>query len=886
MSRVELPKAYDPKPIEDKWYQDWIDKGLFESDVDHSRESFCIVIPPPNVTGSLHMGHALNETLQDIVCRYKRMNGFNVLWLPGTDHAGIATQNVVERQIAKEGLTRHDLGREAFVERVWEWKEQYGSRIISQLKKIGASCDWRRERFTMDDGLSSAVRSVFVRLYKEGLIFRGKYIINWCPRCHTALSDLEVEHEDEHGKLYHVRYPFEDGEGEVTVATTRPETILGDVAIAVHPRDEKNQALIGRKVRVPLVDRVIPVIEDNMVDPAFGTGCVKITPAHDPNDFLVGQRHELEQIQVIDATGVMNEEAGVYAGMDRFEARKAMVRDLEEQGFLLSIEDHEHAVGHCYRCHSVIEPYLSEQWFVKAKPLADAGVESVKNGEIQWVPDQWVNTYYNWMENIRDWCISRQLWWGHRIPAWYCPDCGHITVSEEDPHACEGCGSTNISQDEDVLDTWFSSALWPFSTLGWPERTEDLKYYYPTSLLMTGFDIIFFWVSRMIMMGLKFMDGEVPFKDVYIHALVRDENGQKMSKSKGNVIDPLDIIEENGADALRFTLAALTTQGRDIFLSGKKIETYRFFLNKLWNASRFALMNLEDAPEGLEPVREDLRLHDRWILARTEQVTAEVSRYLDGYFFGEAARLLYDFIWGEVCDWYLEMAKPALRGEEGAERKAASQITLKRVFHTSLRLLHPFIPFVTEELWQAFDFGAEALDMTSWPGTEAAYEDEEALGSMAFFQEFVRGVRNLRAEAHLPPQQEVNRILAVPRDDKIREGIEGMLDIVSCLARVRGIQFLDSSSEKPGRTLSGVLPECEIYLEVGDLLDVDAELDRLRQSVAKIEDEIAKSSRKLSNDNFVKRAPEEVVLREKERLEEAEGLRKRYLENMESLSRV
>lgn len=886
MSRAELSKAYDPKPIEDKWYQDWVDKGLFESDVDQARESFCIVIPPPNVTGSLHMGHALNETLQDVVCRFKRMRGFNVLWLPGTDHAGIATQNVVERQLAKEGLTRHDLGREAFLDRVWEWKEQYGSRIINQQKKIGASCDWRRERFTMDEGLSKAVRSLFVRLYKEGLIYRGKYIINWCPRCRTALSDLEVEHEDLPGKLYHVHYPFEEGEGGVTVATTRPETILGDVAIAVHPRDEKNKPLIGKKVRVPLVDRLIPVIEDNMVDPAFGTGCVKITPAHDPNDYLVGKRHDLEQIQVIDSTGVMNEFAGVYAGMDRFEARTVMVKDLEEQGYLVSIEDHQHAVGHCYRCHTVIEPYLSEQWFVRAKPLADAGVESVQKGDIRWVPDQWVNTYYNWMENIRDWCISRQLWWGHRVPAWYCPDCGHITVSEEDPACCESCGGTNIGQDEDVLDTWFSSALWPFSTLGWPDKTEDLAYYYPTSLLMTGFDIIFFWVSRMIMMGLKCMDGEVPFHDVYIHALVRDENGQKMSKSKGNVIDPLDIIEENGADALRFTLAALTTQGRDIFLSGKKIETYRFFLNKLWNASRFALMNLEDVPEGLEPEEKNLRLHDRWILARTEKVVDDVTRYLDGYYFGEAARLLYEFIWGEVCDWYLEMAKPALRGDEGSERKAATQTALKRVFHTSLRLLHPFIPFVTEELWKAFDFGNEALDNTPWPSVSEKFNDSEAIESMVFFQDFIRSLRNLRVEAHLPPQQAVERVLAVPRDAEVRANIETMSDIVSCLTRVKEVHFLDSSEDKPGKTLSGVLPDCELFLEVGDLLDVDAELERLRQAVEKIDGEMAKSRKKLSNASFVERAPQEVVQRENDRLQESESLKKRYLENMESLSRA
>ncbi len=883
MIRENLSKNYDPKPIEDKWYQLWLDKGLFDSDVDETKEPFCIVIPPPNVTGSLHMGHALDETLQDVLCRYKRMKGFNVLWLPGTDHAGIATQNVVERQIATEGLTRHDLGREAFVERVWQWKEQYGSRIISQQKKIGASCDWRRERFTMDEGLSQAVKSVFVRLYREDLIYRGKYIINWCPRCHTALSDLEVEHEEGAGKLYHVAYPFVDGEGRIVVATTRPETILGDVAIAIHPRDERNAAYKGRIVRVPLVDRDIPVIEDNMVDPAFGTGCVKITPAHDPNDFLVGQRHHLEAIQVIDDKGIMNDQAGTFRGLDRFEARRAVVEKLEAQGFLVKVEDHLNSVGHCYRCHCVVEPYLSEQWFVRAKPLADAGVEAVREGRISWIPDQWVNTYYQWMENIRDWCISRQLWWGHRIPAWYCADCGHVTVSEGEPTVCEACGSSSITQDNDVLDTWFSSALWPFSTLGWPEKTKDLAYYYPTSVLVTGFDIIFFWVSRMIMMGLKCMD-DVPFHDVYIHALVRDEKGQKMSKSKGNVIDPLDIIDESGADSLRLTLTALTVQGRDIFLNAKRIETYRFFLNKLWNASRFALMNLADMEGKAAPVEGPLRLHDRWILTRLDAVTEAVSRHLDGYFFSEAARSLYDFVWGELCDWYLELVKPALRGDEGPARQASSRLVLRRIFHVVLRLLHPIVPFVTDELWQGFGFGAKALDLEPWPES-AGSVDEGALSDMALLQEALRSVRNLRAEAGLPPTQTVPRVLISLHEESRRRLFQENADLLALLARVETVVFRCPEAGRPARSLSAVLPFGEIYLEAEGLLDVESEIARLGQEIEKVHKDMDRSRGKLENEKFLARAPQEVVDEERSRLAEAEKLLRRYRENIESLSR-
>ncbi len=884
-----LSKTYDPAPIEDAWYARWQEAGLFVGDPEYKGEgkNFSIVIPPPNVTGSLHMGHAFNNTLQDIICRYRRMQGDNVLWLPGTDHAGIATQNVVEKQLAKEGLSRHDLGREAFEARVWEWKEQYGNRIINQLKKLGASCDWDRERFTMDEGLSRAVREVFVELYKKGLIYRGKYIINWCSRCQTALSDLEVEHKELPGHLYHVAYPFEDGDGVLTVATTRPETILGDVAIAVHPRDEKNGKYLGRNVRVPLTDRIIPVIEDNMVDPEFGTGCVKITPAHDPNDFLVGQRHDLPQIAVIDDRQIMNAEAGIYEGLHITEARKKVVEDLKVQGLLTKVEEHLHSVGHCYRCDTVVEPYLSEQWFVRAKPLADAGVEAVRQERIHWVPKQWENTYYQWMENIRDWCISRQLWWGHRIPAWKCEKCGHFTVVPEAPSVCEACGHTALHQDEDVLDTWFSSALWPFSTLGWPDKTKELQAFYPTSLLMTGFDIIFFWVSRMIMMGLEFMDGEVPFHDVYIHALVRDEHGQKMSKSRGNVIDPLGIIEAYGADSLRMTLAALTVQGRDIFLSTNRIETYRHFMNKLWNASRFALMHLEEFDDsGDAPETEMLRLQDRWILERTRRMARETSRLLDGYFFGEAARGLYDFVWSELCDWYLEMAKPALYGNEGEERKQASRWVLAKIFRETLQMLHPFIPFATEELWSAFGFDGEEqtlLERSGWPSFDEMDREPEILEEMEQFQEMIRALRNLRAEAGLAPQQMAPSIAIATEDSWVRNSVEANRDLISLLGRVEVISLV-GAGERPKQSLAAVLSRRTLFLGVGNILDVPSEVERLGKELEKIEGDILKGEKKLENESFLAKAPEEVVSKERERLQEARERRNRILENLESLS--
>lgn len=882
--KTVLGKSYDPVPIEDKWYMRWIEKGLFKADPDSPKPPFSIVIPPPNVTGSLHVGHALDNTLQDILCRTKRMQGYSVLWLPGTDHAGIATQNVVERSLAAEGISRHDLGREDFVKRVWKWKEQYGSTIINQLKKLGASCDWDRERFTMDEGLSVAVRKIFVDLYKKGLIYRGKYLINWCPRCHTALSDLEVEHHETEGKFYEVAYKFADGKGQLTVMTTRPETILGDTAIAIHPRDEKNLRLVGRNVIVPITGRIIPVIEDNMVDPEFGTGCVKITPAHDPNDFLVGQRHNLEQIQVIDDNGTMTPESGKYTGLDRFEARKCIVGDLEKEGSLISVKEITHSVGECYRCHTVIEPYLSEQWFVHTRPLADAGVAAVQAGDIRFVPDQWTNVYYQWMENIRDWCISRQLWWGHRIPAWYCDKCGEIIVETEAPGSCPKCGNTELRQDEDVLDTWFSSALWPFSTMGWPENTKLLQKYYPTSVLVTGFDIIFFWVARMIMFGLEGMNGKVPFRDVYIHALVRDEKGQKMSKSRGNVIDPLTIVRDYGADALRLTLAALTVQGRDIFLSTERIATYRLFMNKLWNASRFALMNLDDAETGQKWEEAELRIQDKWILNRISQVSAEMTRLLDGYFFGESARLMYDFTWGELCDWYLELSKPALRGEEGDARRRTTQAVLLAVFEDVLKLLHPYIPFVTEELWQAFPFGGDIIEHSSWPEPRLAEIDERLISDMGFIQDIVRSVRNLRAEARITPQIVIPRVvLSVHNADKL--GILKSSEAqILLLTKVESLLLAGEGSVKPEHSLAAVLDDIQIYLPVGDLLDVDKEVLRLKNDLEKLEKDIDKSRAKLSNAQFVERAPEEVIAKEKANLAFNEAKRDRLIENLDSLT--
>ena len=889
-SKGTLDKTYDPAPIEGKWYQAWNKRGLFKGIANSEKPHFSVVIPPPNVTGSLHMGHALNNTLQDISCRFMRMTGFNVLWLPGTDHAGIATQNVVERSLASEGVSRHELGREKFIEKVWEWKKEYGDRIINQLKRLGASCDWERERFTMDEGLSRAVRAVFVRLYKENLIYKGSYIVNWCPRCLTALSDLEVEHRDERGTLFYVRYPFVDGSGYVTVATTRPETILGDVAVAVHPRDERHWGIAGKEAVVPVTDRIVPIIEDTMVDPGFGTGLVKITPAHDPNDFLVGQRHGLETIQVIDEKGFMSPEAGpLFEGLDSVEARKKMVSLLKEKGLLERTEEHDHAIGHCYRCGTVIEPYLSEQWFVKMAPLAAPGIEAVRDCRIRIIPEQLVGTYNNWMENIRDWCISRQLWWGHRIPAWYCYDCGHVTVSEVDPDRCECCGGGNIHQDEDVLDTWFSSALWPFSTLGWPDDTEDLRTFYPTSLLVTGFDILFFWVARMIMMGLKFM-GKEPFSETYIHALVRDEQGQKMSKSKGNVIDPLEIIDKYGADSLRMTLASLTVQGRDIFLSPERIESNRLFMNKIWNASKLALANIEGVVPGSLPDERHLRIHDRWIIRRVNEVNAQVRSDLEGYFYGEAAKALYQFVWSELCDWYLEMAKPALRGLEGDRRQETTRTVMALVFDSTIRMLHPFIPFLTEELWDTFGFGEGALiEEKGWPGILSL---REALAPgipdpMEVFQELVRSIRNLRAEAGLHPRQEALEARVVLSDGAAGEAgevIGSNADLLRLLCRVREVSLSEDQGRRTLGTMMSVASFGEVSLFVNQNLDRGAEMARLSAELERARKDLSRSMGKLGDPSFLSRAPGDIVEQERQRLSETEDKIRVIERNMRNLS--
>lgn len=894
---TELSKTYDPAPLEGKWYQWWLDQNLFDGKIDHSKKAFSIVLPPPNVTGALHMGHAYDHTFQDILSRYKRARGYSVLWLPGTDHAGIATQNVVERRLISEGKSRQELGRDAFVKRTWQWKQEYHDRIVTQMKRLGDSCDWKRERFTMDEGLSKAVRAVFCRLYKKGLIYKGKYIVNWCPHCHTALSDIEVEHSEEMGHMHYVRYYFKDSSEYIMIATTRPETIPADVAVAVHPSDEAHRGFVGREVIVPmtggkLVDgkmvggHAIPIIADRMVDPGFGTGFVKITPAHDPNDFQVGRTHNLEPIQIIDEDGRMfnlPEACAELNGMDVETARARSVEILKAEGVLDKVEELPHQVGHCYRCNTVVEPYLSEQWFVKVAPLAKRGVEASKAGHMRWIPSQWDKTYYQWMDGVRDWCISRQLWWGHRIPAWTCEDCGNLIVSETDPDHCDKCGGHHLKQDEDVLDTWFSSALWPFSTMGWPDKTPELEYYYPTSVMVTGFDIIFFWVSRMIMMGLEFMD-DIPFHDIFIHALVRDEKGRKMSKSLGNGIDPIDMINLYGADALRFTVAALTVQGRDILLGPSKIENYKRFINKIWNASRFALMNLgNDDYEGL-PDPAHMRLHDRWIIERLRKLDENITKDIEGYYIGEAAREIYEFVWGDFCDWYIEMSKPALYGDEGKERQETTKRVILCVFKDALRLMHPFMPFVTEELWHAFDFGKKPVELEGWPDAAAYPQDEACVAQMDELQEFVRSIRNLRAEAGLPPSKSVDNIVLRGPDAAFIPVLEANRDMISLTAKTKNVQVVPAEAEKPHLALSSIVKAGQVFLAVGDLLDPEAEIERLKKELKQVEANLARSERKLSSASFVAKAPEEVVETERARAAESKSRKARILENIASLS--
>ena len=855
-----IPKGYSPKEVEERWYKYWEDNGLFRAEDKSDKQSFCIVIPPPNVTGVLHMGHALNNTLQDILCRYKRMKGFNVLWQPGTDHAGIATQNVVEKSLAANGTDRHTVGREKFIGMVWEWREKYGSIIINQLKKLGSSCDWTRERFTMDEGLSRAVKEVFVSLYEKGLIYRGDYIINWCPRCHTALADLEVEHEERDSFLYHIRYPYQNGKGGLIVATTRPETLLGDTAVAVNPDDDRYSGLKGANVLLPVLDRPIPVIHDSYVDKAFGTGALKVTPAHDANDFEIGNRHGLERIKVINEDGRMNEMAGPYRGMDRFECRERIVEDLKTRGLLEKVEPYRNATGHCYRCKTMIEPLLSKQWFVEIAPLAEKAVQAVKSGRTRIIPTTWENVYFDWMNNIKDWCISRQIWWGHRIPAWYCDDCGEVIVAKDAPKKC-GCGSAKLRQETDVLDTWFSSALWPFSTLGWPDKTAALETFYPTSALITGFDILFFWVARMMMMGLHFMD-EVPFRDVYIHALVRDAEGKKMSKSKGNVIDPLEVIEQSGTDAFRFTLAAFAAQGRDIKLSEDRIEGYRHFVNKIWNSSRFVLMNLnEDKDSAVKPA--DRSLPDRWILTRLGKVSDEIGEALDDYRFNDAAGLCYQFVWHEFCDWYIEMAKEWLYGEDESLKKSV-QTTLKEVLMGVLRLLHPFMPFVTEDIWQRTPGVSGSIMKAAFPRSSDFISDEKALGEMELVMGIISGVRNIRGEMNIHPSKKVDMLMEIP-DEKDVVIIKSNISHISNLIKAGSID-IESHVVKPEASATTVLGHNQIHVLLKGIIDFEEEKKRIMKEIAKIRKDMETDVKKLSSSAFLENAPEDIVEKVKEKV--------------------
>jgi valyl-tRNA synthetase len=864
MSSNLLAKGYEPSDVEKRWSHYWEEKKMFAARDESNQKSYSIVIPPPNVTGVLHMGHALNITLQDILCRYRRLLGYNVLWMPGTDHAGIATQNVVERQLAAQNTSRHELGRTNFIERVWQWREQYGSKIINQLKRLGASCDWDRERFTMDEGLSRAVRTVFVKLYEEGLIYRGSYIINWCPRCHTALADLEVEHEDHQGHLYHIRYPFKNGHGGIVVATTRPETMLGDTAVAVHPEDSRYFNLDSDEVILPLMNKPIPIIRDQYVAVDFGTGALKITPAHDPNDFEVGIRHNLPRIKVIGDDGLMTDDAGDLKGLERFECRKAIIAALEKEGFLVKIEPHQHSVGHCYRCKTVVEPNLSLQWFVKTKPLAEKALDAVKNKNTKIIPEMWIKTYNDWLENIRDWCISRQIWWGHQIPAWTCRHCENLIVTMEDPESCRICGSKDLERETDVLDTWFSSALWPFSTMGWPDQTPLLKTFYPTSVLVTGFDILFFWVARMMMMGIHFM-GDVPFKDVYVHALVRDEDGKKMSKSKGNVIDPLVVIDEYGTDAFRFTLAAFAAQGRDVKMSEKRVEGYRHFVNKLWNAARFALMHVSHEPKSIHPAS----LPDRWILSRLDRVAETVADALENYKFNEAAGAIYQFIWHELCDWYLEAIKPVLYGKMGENAKESTQAILWLALRDTLKILHPFMPFVTEEIWHKLPGTKGSIMTATYPSKkedfESTYSDGIAETEMTLIMDIITGIRNIRGEMNISPSLPLD-VKIQAQDTQIKETITAHQDIIDDLARLRSLSVQDSE-KRPKTAAASIVKGAVVYVSLDGIIDFEKETQRLEKEINKLSKDLISASKKLHNEDFLNKAPRDVVEKVKEKHE-------------------
>ncbi len=862
----ELPKVYDPKEVEQSIYQMWVDGGYFHTERDPEKKPFTIVMPPPNVTGQLHMGHAMDASLQDVLIRYKRMQGYAALWVPGVDHAGIATQIKVEEELRKEGLTRYDLGREKFLERVWDWKRKYGNRIVEQQKKLGSSCDWERHAFTMDETCSKAVRKVFVDLYHKGLIYKGSRIINWCPHCTTALSDAEVEYADKPGYIWNIRYPLSDGSGDIVVATTRPETMMGDTGVAVNPADERYKDLVGKTCILPLVGRALPIVADDYVEMDFGTGCVKMTPAHDPNDFEVGLRHNLEVLRVLDDNGKMNENGGIYQGLDRYEARKQVVADLAAQGYLVSEEPYSHNVGTCYRCHSDVEPIISAQWFVKMKPLAEPAIAAVRSGETKFVPERFTKNYLNWMENLHDWCISRQLWWGHQIPAWYCADCGHVTVSLEDACECESCHSKNITRDEDVLDTWFSSALWPFEILGWPDtESPDYKYFYPTDVLVTGYDIITFWVSRMIFSGIEHT-GKTPFHTVLIHGLVRDNQGRKMSKSLGNGIDPLEMIDKYGSDALRMNMITNNSPGNDMRFYVERCEAMRNFANKIWNASRYVMMNLTIGKNEL-PAADKLELSDKWILSKLNTTIAEVTENLDRYELGVAVSKVYDFIWDSYCDWYIELTKSRLYSDNEESKRTAQQVLLY-VMDQFLRLLHPFMPFLTEEIFQAIPHEGSALIVAKWPEyrEDLNFKTEET--AMESVMNAIRAIRNRRSEMNVPPSRKSLLYIETEKRDVFAAGIP----FFQRLAYADGVELLDRAPENHEQMVSCVTADARLYLPMNQLIDKEKELARVSAELQKAQQNAARYEAKLSNENFTSRAPEAVVNAEREKFEKAKAL--------------
>ncbi len=884
MGSDSLNKGYEPAGIEEKWYKFWLDNGFFKAEDKSDKKAYSIVIPPPNVTGVLHMGHALNNVIQDIMCRYQRLCGVNVLWMPGTDHAGIATQNVVERDLAAKGLTRDQLGREEFIKQVWKWREKSGGAIINQLKRLGASCDWERERFTMDEGLSDAVRKVFVRLYKEGLIYQGQYIINWCPRCKTALADLEVEYEEKDAYLYYIKYPFVNKKKGLTVATTRPETMFGDTAVAVNPDDERFKDLKEKEVLLPLTDRSIPIIKDDYVDIGFGTGALKVTPAHDPNDFHLGEKHGLEKLKVIDDDGIMLEAAGQFKGLDRFECREKAVKALTDQGLLIKKEPLKHSVGNCYRCRTVVEPSISKQWFVKVAPLAKKASDAVKNGQTRIIPDNWSKTYFDWMDNIRDWCISRQIWWGHRIPVWKCSDCSEIIVEETDPDICPSCGSKQVIQETDVLDTWFSSALWPFSTMGWPENTDLLKTFYPTNVLVTGFDILFFWVARMMMMGVHFMD-EVPFNDVYIHALVRDEHGKKMSKSKGNVIDPLKVIDEYGADAFRFTLSAFAAQGRDVKMSESRVEGYRHFVNKLWNASRFALMHITSKDINID--YEKLSLAEKWILSRCAHTSLLVKQGIENYKFNEAASAVYKFVWHEFCDWFIETAKPALYDKEGVQRRNCARSVLSKVLNDTVIMLHPFMPFVTEEIYSILPGTKGSVMKASYPYDKkeyGIYRNEIVEKDVEFVFDMISGIRNIRSEMKIQPSMKL-KVLAHTEDKREKIIIAENKSFIVNLATLESFYFCETDTI-PSSSASSVTGNTTCFVMLEGVINFDKEIARLEKEVEKNTKELLGVQKRLNNESFLDKAPDNIIQKVKAQHSDLEEENNKLKENLERIVKM